>query len=507
MRSATFTVPADKLEALAADPDVEYISPDRPVFASLDYATPTVAADIATEYGYDGAGIGVAVVDSGIAFHLDVNDRVIYSESFVKGNADDQFGHGTHVAGIVAGSSRATQDSAVSFRGIAPKAHLVNLRVLDRNGVGTESGVIEAIQRAIELKDKYNIRVINLSLDRPVFESYTADPLCQAVEAAWNAGIGVCTLLPRPQHIACGAVEDYPRTLEEFEGRFATEQACREYLMQLRWPQGFVCPRCGGRRARPSRRGLLRCGQCDYQASVTAGTIFQDTRLPLRTWFRTMWWVTSQKNGVSALGLQSILGLGSYRTAWALLHKLRRAMVRPGRERLSGRVEVDETYVGGAEEGLRGRQTQKKALVAIAAEEDGAGIGRIRMKRIREASKQQLHGFIQEAVEPDSTIHTDGWEGYVGLEALGYRHEYDFLAGSSQSASELLPHVHRVAALLKRWLIGTHQGAVSREHLDYYLDEYTFRFNRRRSRHRGKLFYRLVQQAATVGPTTYSEMV
>ena len=185
-------------------------------------------------------------------------------------------------------------------------------------------------------------------------------------------------------------MEDYPRTLEEFEGRFATEQACREYLMQLRWPQGFVCPRCGGRRARPSRRGLLRCGQCDYQASVTAGTIFQDTRLPLRTWFRTMWWVTSQKNGVSALGLQSILGLGSYRTAWALLHKLRRAMVRPGRERLSGRVEVDETYVGGAEEGLRGRQTQKKALVAIAAEEDGAGIGRIRMKRIRGASKQQL---------------------------------------------------------------------------------------------------------------------
>ena len=137
-------------------------------------------------------------------------------------------------------------------------------------------------------------------------------------------------------------------------------------------------------------------------------------------------------------------------------------------------MEVDETYVGGAEEGLRGRQTQKKALVAIAAEEDGAGIGRIRMKRIRGASKQQLHGFIQEAVEPDSTIHTDGWEGYVGLEALGYRHEYDFLAGSSQSASELLPHVHRVAALLKRWLIGTHQGAVSREHLDYYLDEYTF---------------------------------
>ena len=241
---------------------------------------------------------------------------------------------------------------------------------------------------------------------------------------------------------------------------------------------------------------------------MTAGTIFQDTRLPLRTWFRTMWWVTSQKNGVSALGLQSILGLGSYRTAWALLHKLRRAMVRPGRERLSGRVEVDETYVGGAEEGLRGRADAEKSTGSHRRR------GRRRGDRKdpyeahpRSVQATALHGFIQEAVEPDSTIHTDGWEGYVGLEALGYRHEYDFLAGSSQSASELLPHVHRVAALLKRWLIGTHQGAVSREHLDYYLDEYTFRFNRRRSRHRGKLFYRLVQQAATVGPTTYSEMV
>ena len=179
---------------------------------------------------------------------------------------------------------------------------------------------------------------------------------------------------------------------------------------------------------------------------MTAGTIFQDTRLPLRTWFRTMWWVTSQ-----------IGAIWDCKASWVW-----EATVPPGRcctmqERLSGRVEVDETYVWGAEEGLYAEKS------TAAAEEDGAGIGR--MKRIRGASKQQLHGFIQEAVEPDSTIHTDGWEGYVGLEALGYRHEYDFLAGSSQSASELLPHVHRVAALLKRWLIGTHQGAVSREHL------------------------------------------
>jgi transposase-like protein len=302
-------------------------------------------------------------------------------------------------------------------------------------------------------------------------------------------------------------VEDYPRTLEEFEARFADEEACRRYLFALRWPEGFRCPRCGGLQARPGSRGLLRCSQCDYQASVTAGTIFQDTRLPLTIWFRAIWWVTSQKNGTSALGLQRVLGLGSYRTAWTLLHKLRRAMVRPGRERLRGRVEIDETYVGGEEEGARGRQTRDKALVAIAAEEDGAGIGRIRMKRITQASKPQLHAFLEEAVEPSSIVHTDGWESYVGMESLGYRHEYDFVAGSGQTASALLPRVHRVASLLKRWLLGTHQGSVSREHLDYYLDEFTFRFNRRRSRHRGKLFYRLVEQAVSVGPAPYGEIV
>ena len=184
-------------------------------------------------------------------------------------------------------------------------------------------------------------------------------------------------------------MEDYPRTLEEFEGRFGTEQACRAYLMQLRWPQGFRCPRVN-QRTRRSRRGLLRCGHCDYQASVTAGTIFQDTRRRCEPGIGRCG-RDDRKTG-RVLGRQIILG--RYRTAWALLHKLRRAMVRPGRERLSGRVEVDETYVGGEEEGLHGRQTQKKALVAIAAEEDGAGLGRIRMRRIRRASKHQLHGFI-----------------------------------------------------------------------------------------------------------------
>ncbi len=185
-------------------------------------------------------------------------------------------------------------------------------------------------------------------------------------------------------------VEDYPRTLAELESRFSSEQACREYLFRLRWPEGFRCSRCDDGKAWPLRSGLWQCARCGYQISVTAGTIFQDTRTPLTVWFRAMWWVTSQKNGVSALGLQRVLGLGSYQTAWAWLHKLRRAMVRPGRDRLSGKVEVDETYLGGLEEGVRGRQTDSKALIVVAAQKDGQGIGRIRMRRIPNVSAQSL---------------------------------------------------------------------------------------------------------------------
>ncbi len=224
-------------------------------------------------------------------------------------------------------------------------------------------------------------------------------------------------------------------------------------------------------------------------------------------WFRAMWWVTSQKNGASALGLRRILGLGSYQTAWAWLHKLRRAMVRAGRDRLSGRVEADEAYIGGLEEGIRGRKTEKKSLVVVAAQEDGRKISRIRMKRIQDASSQSLHPFVEESIEPCSVIHTDGWEGYSGLETKGYIHEVTILQKRVESASELLPQVHSVVSLLKRWLLGTHQGAVSHEHLDYYLNEFTFRFNRRTSRHRGKLFYRLLQQALETEPTQYKQMV
>lgn len=303
-------------------------------------------------------------------------------------------------------------------------------------------------------------------------------------------------------------VKVYPKTILELERRFATEESCREYLFQLRWPNGFICPRCQGDSAWPASRGRLVCRVCRRQTTVTAGTIFQDTRKPLVLWFRAIWYVTSQKNGTSASSIQRILGLHSYQTAWTWLHKLRRAMVRPGRDKLHGRVEVDETFVGG-EDPEQGVWVEHKAAVIIAAEEDGPGIGRIRLATIPAPTKKSLHRFAQETIEPGSILHTDGRNAWAGLEALGYKRKRTVLLKNKDknAASRLLPRVHRVASLLKRWLLGTHQGAVGAEHLDYYLDEFTFRFNRRTSRSRGKLFYRLLQQAVQIPPTTYRAMV
>ncbi len=302
------------------------------------------------------------------------------------------------------------------------------------------------------------------------------------------------------------AVEDYPRTVAEFEARFGTEEACRASLFQVRWPDGFRCPCCGGTTAWPVRTVLWQCAVCGRQTSVTAGTVLQDTRTPLTTWFRAMWCVTSSKTGTSALALQQVLGLGSYHTAWAWLHKLRRAMVRPGRDRLSGHVEVDESFVGGLG-GAEGRSTATKALIVVAAEAVGRGTGRVRMRRILDGSAASLGTFVQETIEPGSVVHTDGWHGYDRLKANGYRHRVTLLRGDADVAIAQFPRVHRVVSLLNRWLLGTHQGAVTQAHLDYYLDEFTFRFNRRRSRHRGKLFFRLLQQAVAVEPVSYRQLV
>ncbi len=299
----------------------------------------------------------------------------------------------------------------------------------------------------------------------------------------------------------------FPGTLPEFERLFPTEDACRRYLARLRWPAGFACGRCGGTQSWLTNRGLMVCRKCGTNVSLTAGTIFHRTKTPLRLWYSAIWWVTAQKTGASALGMQRILGLGSYETAWTWLHKLRRAMVRPGRDRLSGTVEVDESFVGGVEEGGGRRHVGNKALVAIAAEARGRAIGRIRMQVVRDSSADSLLGFTRLAVEPGATVVTDGLPSYLRLPALGYAHRKISVQTSGRTASALLPRVHRVASLLKRWLLGTHQGRVERAHLPYYLDEYTFRFNRRRSARRGMLFMRLLQNAVALGPTPYDHLV
>lgn len=302
-------------------------------------------------------------------------------------------------------------------------------------------------------------------------------------------------------------MEDYPKTMLEFKKRFNTEQSCQEYLYKMRWPEGFLCSLCGHREYWMMKRGQsqqYRCKSCRSWISATAGTIFQDTHIPLQMWFGAIWQVVSQKHGISALGLQQILGLSKYRTAWTMLHKLRVAMVRPGRDQLAGPVQVDETYIGGPRPGKRGRGAEGKTLVLIAVEDKGKRPGRIRLHKIKNASGESLIPALKQIVQPKSEVRTDGWEGYSQLSSAGYKHT--IIRNTADLGQNLLPLANRVVALLKRWLQGTHQGAPRPSHLSYYLDEFVFRFNRRTSGSRGLLFYRLIQQAVNITPVTAQDI-
>ncbi len=293
-------------------------------------------------------------------------------------------------------------------------------------------------------------------------------------------------------------MKTYPEDAVELMNMFPDEEACLDYLAMIRWPHGYQCLRCSARGALKLGRGLYRCQSCKYEGSVIVDTLFQDTHKPLRLWFQAIWYVVSQKNGVSASGLQQSLGLGSYHTAWEWLHKLRRAMVRPGRDKLSGTIEINETMIGSEQPGKKGRGATGKTLVLIAAEETQWGIGRIRMAPISNASGAVLDNTVQQMVEMGSTIRTDGWAGYSGLSKLGYTHLQ--IVNRNVKNEDLIEQAHLVAALLKRWLMGTLHGAINHKNLPYYLDEFTFRFNRRTSNSRGKLFYRLIQQALEIDP-------
>jgi len=299
--------------------------------------------------------------------------------------------------------------------------------------------------------------------------------------------------------------DDLPQDFLEFNARFGTDEQCREYLFQARWPDGFRCDSCGHGDAYTLRTRLVyECVACRKQHSLLAGTIFEQTKTGLTRWFLAVHLVTSSKGGIAAAELQRQLGFGSYQTAWSWLHKLRKAMVRPDRAPLAGRVEADESYVGGPRPGKRGRGAAGKALVAGAVETDRAG-GRLRLAVAPDASAASLEGFLGAAVAKPAAVATDGWSGYAGLPARGYVHEP--VDPGTPEATLPLPGIHLVFGLAKRWLLGTHHGAVSRKHLPAYLDEYVFRFNRRTAKRVSHGFARLVEQAVRTRPATYRAIV
>jgi len=304
-----------------------------------------------------------------------------------------------------------------------------------------------------------------------------------------------------------------PTDLPSFLGRFGSDARCREYLVRARWPAGFRCAGCSHQRAYSHKLRLIEeCAACGKQHSLLAGTIFEQTKTGLARWFLAIYLVTSSKGGISAMELKRQMGFGSYQTAWTWLHKIRKAMVRPERAPLSERVEADETYVGGAKPGRPGRGAAGKAKVAGAVESRrgqarGGRLGRLRLAVVPDVSARSLEGFLAAAVARPATIATDGWSGYGGLAAKGYAHQPLNLAASWGDAALRLPAIHLVFGLAKRWLLGTHHGAVSHKHLPAYLDEFVFRFNRRTAKNLSHRFARVIQQAVRTRPLTYQAIV
>ena len=300
-------------------------------------------------------------------------------------------------------------------------------------------------------------------------------------------------------------IEDFPKNEAEFDQRFSDEHACMDYLFKCKWPEGFVCPKCGCKEYWKTAKGLYMCYRCESQHSLTAGTIMHGTRRPLSAWFKAMWWFTTRKSGVNAVNLMDLLGLGSYSTAWSWLHKLRSCTIRNDREKLSGKIEADEFYIGGHRSGKRGRGAEHKCAVAAAVERKGRRLGRLRLQVIEDCSGNELTPFVECNVEKASTVSTDGWKGYDDIGKLGYDHK-QILRSKTDDKESVLSGVHLVASLVKRLILGTFQGRLEKKYLQNYLDEYVFRFNRRNTNSVGKRFFRIVQQAVATGPKSYKQI-
>jgi transposase-like protein len=300
--------------------------------------------------------------------------------------------------------------------------------------------------------------------------------------------------------------DDFPKNQAEFDKRFNNDQACYNYLFNLKWPQGFICLRCGHDKYWQSVRRLFICTQCEHQHSLTAGTIMHGTRKPLVLWFKAMWWFTTRKSGVNAINLQDLLGFGSYNTAWLWLHKLRTCTVRRERGKLTGTIETDEFYMGGNKSGKRGRGAEHKCVVAIAVEQKNPKLGRVRLQVIDNCSADKLIPFVQDNVVPGSCITTDGWPGYSALQGLGFTHR-QMLQNKAEKKESVMPGAHLLISLIKRLILGTFQGRFEKKYLQRYLDEYVFRFNRRTSKSVGKKFLRIVQQAIVTPAMTRKQIL
>jgi transposase-like protein len=291
---------------------------------------------------------------------------------------------------------------------------------------------------------------------------------------------------------------------------FASDEACADYVAACRWPDGFSCPRCSNGQAYALvGRRRWQCASCRYQVSVTAGTILHNSKTPLTTWFWAAYLMTTDKRGLSALLLQRQLGIGRYETAWMILHKLRREMINRAREPLWGEVELDETWVGGTQAGLRGSRQlkgRKAALVLAAVERRGRGTGRVRMEVIPDFTAATIREFAARNVRPGATIYTDGLKSFAGLAEAGYKHSPRTQPRPlelRQGVQSVVPLVDRAIGNLQNWLVGTHHG-VSRAQLPVYLDEFVFRHNRR-----GKpmaSFQTLLGLGTGRGPTTYAQI-
>ena len=316
-------------------------------------------------------------------------------------------------------------------------------------------------------------------------------------------------------------MSEYPKNLIEFMNFFPTDIECRKYLMSVKWENGFFCQFCNHNEYWTNEESsYCICCKCRHRISLLAGTIMQDSKLSVRVWFAAMWLFVTQKDGISAKSLQENIGLRSYKSAWSLLHKLRIAMVRSNREKLSGIIEVDEEYIGGTlEGGKRGRGSENKQLVAVAVQlEKTPGdnldrpslryyrLAKIRAKHIPNASKVELHTFIKENIAEGSTLMRDEWSGYCGIDNEGYYSEITKVSKAT-SEDDKLPHVHLAISLINRWILGTYQGSIDEYNLQTYLEEFTFRFNRKTSHNRGWLFYRMIQGAMATEPHTYESLL